>query len=122
MTAHRNRVVHAIALNQCMNCGGATMFRHPASGDDVDRSPEAVASIVVRYETLRADGLAIATKLGEAVNQRILVDAKKIANATDQINPPHVEHLCPTCTGEQRKTVVHLARHSRRCCARCEAA
>jgi len=114
VTEHRNRVVHAIALNQCMKCGEATMFRHPASGDDVDRSPEAVASVVMRYEALRADGLALVTELSEAVNQRIFVEAKKIANATDEIqNPPqiyphHVEHLCPTCTGERGSTVVHL--------------
>ena len=114
VTKHRNRVVHAIALNQCMNCGEATMFRHPASGDDVDRSPEAVASVVMRYDALRADGLALATELSEAVNQRIFVEAKKIANATDEIqNPPqiyphHVEHLCPTCTDERGSTVVHL--------------
>ncbi|GLI02921.1 hypothetical protein [Phytohabitans aurantiacus] len=114
VTEHRNRVVHAIALNQCMNCGEATMFRHPRSGDDVDRSPEAVASVVGRYKALRADGLARATELSEAVNQRILIEAKKIANATGEIqNPPqiyphHVEHLCPRCTGERGSTVVHL--------------
>jgi hypothetical protein len=128
MTQHRNRVVHAIALNQCMNCGEATMFRHPtpdtrhptpdtrhpASGRR--RRPLAGGCGIrcCALRTLRADGVALATELSEAVNQRIFVEAKKIADATDEIqNPPqiyphHVEHLCPTCTGERGSTVVHL--------------
>lgn len=50
----RDRIVHAIALNQCMNCGEATMFRHPRSGEAVDRDPQAVAAVEERYGDLRS--------------------------------------------------------------------
>ena len=106
--------MHAISLNQCMNCGNATKFRHPRSGDEVDRSPEAIASVVNRYDHLRTDGLPLAQELSAAVNQRIYVEAKKRANATNEIqNPPqvypgHVEHLCAICTDDRARTVVHV--------------
>ena len=96
MTKHRNRVVHAIALNQCTECGEATMFRHPASGDDVDRSPEAVTSVVARYEALRANGVPLATALSEAVTQRIFVEAKKIGQR-DRRDPEPAADLPPPC-------------------------
>jgi len=110
----RDRVIHAIALNQCMSCGDATMFRHPRSGDDVDRSPSGVAAVVQRYDHLRADGLPLAQELSAAVNQRIYIEARKMANATDEIQAPpqiyprHVEHLCAACTGGRGSTVVHV--------------
>ena len=111
----RGRVVHAIALNQCMNCGEATMFRHPRSGEDVDRGPEAVAAIEERYGDLLAQGLPLATELSKALNDRIFVEAKRIANETDeiqnppQISPEHVEHLCAACNGGERgQTTVHV--------------
>jgi len=68
----RDRVVHAIALNQCMNCGDATMFRHPRSGKDVDRSPDAVEAILARYDELRTRGLPLAAELSGAVNTALL--------------------------------------------------
>jgi len=51
VTEARDRVVHAIALHQCMNCGNASMFRHPRSGDEVDRSPMAVGPSRLRTTT-----------------------------------------------------------------------
>jgi hypothetical protein len=111
----RDRVVHAIALDQCLNCGDATKFRHPRSGEDVDRGPEAEAAIDKSYSDLRAQGLPLATELSKAVNDRILVEANRIANETDEIqNPPqiyphHVEHLCAACKGGERgQTTVHV--------------
>jgi hypothetical protein len=49
------------------------------------------------------------------INDRIFVEAKRIANETDEIqNPPqiypqHVEHLCAACNGGERgQTTVHV--------------
>jgi len=57
----------------------------------------------------------MATALSKAVNHRIFVEAKKIANKTDEVqNPPqiypqHVEHLCAACNGGERgQTTVHV--------------
>lgn len=111
----RNRIVHAIALNQCMECGDATRHLHPRSGEDVDRGPEAVAAIKKRYSDLRSRGLPIATELSKAVNARIRVEARRITDETDEIqNPPQaypqrVEHLCASCRGGERgETTAHI--------------
>jgi hypothetical protein len=112
----RDRVVHAIALNQCMNCGEATMFRHPRSGKDVDRGLEAVAAIEERYSDLRAQGLPLATELSKAVNDRIFVEAKRIANEIDETqNPPQTyrstsstcaRHAMAECVGRRESTLA----------------
>lgn len=46
----RDRVVHAIALNQCMNCGEGTMFRHPRSERAVHMKITTYAPRSLRYD------------------------------------------------------------------------
>jgi hypothetical protein len=72
------------------------------------RSRSAIAIYVLR-------GFPLATELSKVVNERILVEAKRIANETDeiqsppQIYPQHVEHLCAACNGGARgQTTVHV--------------
>jgi hypothetical protein len=45
VTTQRDRAVHAIALDQCMKCGSATMYGHPRSGEGVERSRDALLSV-----------------------------------------------------------------------------
>ena len=78
-------------------------------------APEAVAAIEERYSDLRAQGLPLTTELSQVVNDRTFVEAKRIANETDEIqNPPqiypqHVEHLCAGCNGGARgQKTVHV--------------
>lgn len=112
VASDRDRIVHAVALDQCLSCGQASMFRHPRSEERVDRSPEAVAAIRARYEDLRGRAIPLATALADAVNDRILRHAKRIANDQDQIqNPPQAsprlaEHVCAACSGKPGRTRV----------------
>lgn len=68
----RDKIVHAIALDQCVSCRSATSYTHPRSSTQVDRSHDAVLSLAARYETLRREGLTIARDVASRLNDRIV--------------------------------------------------
>lgn len=102
----RDKIVHAIAQDQCISCGSATSFTHPRTSTPVDRSHAAVLSLTARYETLRREGLTIARDVASRLNDRILRIAEEEANATGEIQTPpqygpqQVTHICAECSGD----------------------
>jgi hypothetical protein len=108
----RNRIMHAVALNRCVECGNATLFQHPRSGTFVDRSDEAVQALIDRLLDLREQGVKVAEQIARHVNRRIFIGAKVLANDTGEavvpetVMPRQTEHTCGDCNGDGRATAT----------------
>jgi hypothetical protein len=106
----RNELTHAVALNRCISCGTATLFRHPRTGKCIDRSEEAVQALTERLLDLREAGDEIAVRIAEVVNKSILLGAMVLADNTGEtivpetVHPHIVNHTCGDCTGDGRAT------------------
>jgi hypothetical protein len=106
----RNRLTHAIALNRCNTCGTATLFRHPRTGEWVDRSNEAVRALTERFLDLRETGDGIAERIANLVNRKIILGAMLLADDTgttivpETVHPHAATHTCGVCTGDGRAT------------------
>jgi hypothetical protein len=109
----RNELLHAVALNQCDVCGAASRFVHPRSGNEVNRSDEAVRELTAQLWSLREEGKSVAVRIGELVNARIVAYAKRVANTTGEIqNPPQVSpqlltRRCSRCDGNGTGSATH---------------
>jgi hypothetical protein len=106
----RNELTHAVALNRCIRCGTATLFRHPRTGNYIDRSDEAVQALTERLLNLCEAGDEIAAQIAELVNNNIILGAMLLADDTGEtvvpqtVHPHVVKHTCGVCTGDGRAT------------------
>jgi hypothetical protein len=102
-TELRNQVIHAVALNQCADCGRATHFAHPRSGQHVDRSERAVRELTLRTLALHRQGVEFAERTADRVNAHIEKKAHDDAEATGEIQTPpqvsshHATFQCSDC-------------------------
>ncbi|WP_350280481.1 hypothetical protein [Kribbella sp. HUAS MG21] len=111
-TELRNSILHAVAINRCANCGAASHFVHPRSGQHVDRTDEAIRNLTTQMLKLRERGIELAEEIAQRVNAQIVARARAAAEATNEIqNPPQVyPHrsvaLCAECAGNGRGTIT----------------
>lgn len=111
-TESRNRIMHAVAVNRCVNCGSAEQFVHPRSGEFVDRTEEAIRALTTQVLALHDTGRPLADQVSERVNERIAAHARADAEATGEIqNPPQIypqrsTALCAACTGTGRGSIT----------------
>lgn len=114
-TETRNQIVHAVALDECSNCGEATIYNHPRSNESVDRSATAVRALNDELNRLRGDGKVIAAEVATLVNDAVFRVARAEADRTGEIQTPpqkaphHITHVCAKCSADSRGgTMVHL--------------
>jgi hypothetical protein len=116
-TDERNELVHAVALNRCVECGSATLFQHPRTGRTVDRSDAAVKALTERLLNLREEGDEIAAEIAKIVNHNIILGAMLLADDTGEtivpetVHPHVARHTCGDCNGDGRATatvIVHV--------------
>jgi hypothetical protein len=82
----RNKVLHAVAQDQCVLCGNATRFEH--KGKPVDRSAGAVAVVSAEFRDLIDEGVRHARDISQALNERGKAAAVQEAAATGKIQSP----------------------------------
>ncbi|MDQ2874542.1 MAG: hypothetical protein M3Y33_06955 [Actinomycetota bacterium] len=82
----RNKIMHAIAQNQCVLCGDATQFEH--KGKPVDRSMGAVGAVVAKFRDLIDEGVWHARDISQALNEREKAAAVQEAAATGKTQHP----------------------------------
>lgn len=82
----RNKVMHAVARDQCVLCGNATRFEH--KGKPVDRSAGAVAAVSAEFRDLIDEGVRHARDISQALNERGKAAAVLEAAATGKIQTP----------------------------------
>jgi hypothetical protein len=83
----RNQVMHAVAQDQCVLCGDATLFEH--KGRHVDRSAVAVAGVSAGFRQLIDEGvIKHARNISEALNERATAAAVQEAAATGKAQFP----------------------------------
>jgi hypothetical protein len=110
VSEERNQIMHAVALNRCVECGNATLFQHPRSGRFVDRSEDAVQELTDRLLDLREQGIELANQVAWQVNRRIFIGAMVLANdigetvVPETVMPRQAEHTCGDCNGDGRAT------------------
>jgi hypothetical protein len=83
----RNKVMHAVAQDQCVLCGNATRFEH--KGKPVDRSAGTVAAVSAKFRDLIDEGVRHARDISEALNERTKAAAAQQAAATGKIQSPN---------------------------------
>lgn len=82
----RNKVMHAVARDQCVLCGNASVFEH--RGKPVDRSPVAVAVVSTEFRDLIDEGVRHARNISEALNKRARAAAAQEAGSTGESQSP----------------------------------
>jgi hypothetical protein len=82
----RNKVMHAVAKDQCVLCGDATRFEH--KGQPVDRSVVGVTAVSAEFRDLIDEGVRHARAISETLNERVRADAVREAAATGQVQTP----------------------------------
>jgi glutaredoxin len=82
----RNKIMHAVARDQCVHCGNATRFEH--KGQPVDRSAETVAAVAYEYHDLIDEGARHARTISEALNDHAQAKAENEAAKSGQIQSP----------------------------------
>jgi hypothetical protein len=81
----RNKVMHAIAQDQCVICGDATQFDH--RGKPVDRSAAAVTAVSADFKSLIDEGVRHARDISHTLNARARAAVKDAAD-TDAVQGP----------------------------------
>jgi hypothetical protein len=98
----RNKVMHAVAQDQCVLCGNATRFEH--KGKTVDRSAGTVAAVSVEFRNLIDEGVRHARDISQALNERATAAAVQQAAAIGKIQSPkqiligQTFHRCANCS------------------------
>ena len=98
----RNKVMHAVARDQCVLCGNATRFEH--KGKAVDRSAEAVAAVSADFRELIDEGVRHARDISQTLNERAKAAAAREAAATGKAQSPkqiligQTFHRCANCS------------------------
>jgi hypothetical protein len=98
----RNKVMHAVARDQCVVCGNATVFEH--KGRPVDRSAGAVAAVSTEFRDLIDEGVRHARDISRALNDRARAAAAREAVATGRAQSPkqllvgQTLHRCANCS------------------------
>jgi hypothetical protein len=98
----RNKVMHAVARDQCVLCGEATRFEH--KGHLVDRSAAAVEEVSTGFRDLIDEGVRHARGISVALNERALATAMAAAAATGNLQTPKQVliaqnlHRCAACS------------------------
>lgn len=111
-TDERNELVHAVALNRCVDCGKATLFQHPRTGKTVDRSDAAVHELTETLLSLRETGDEVAAQIAKNVNSNIILGAMLLADDTGEtivpetVHPHVAKHTCGECNGDGRATAT----------------
>lgn len=82
----RNKVMHAVAQDQCVLCGNATRFEH--KGKPVDRSAGGVAVVAAEFRDLIDEGVKYARDISQALNERGKAAAAKEGADTGKIQSP----------------------------------
>jgi hypothetical protein len=82
----RNKVMHAVARDQCVLCGNATRFEH--RGKPVDRSAEAVAIVSSAFRDLIDEGVKHAREISQALNERQKSAAAQAASTSGKVQSP----------------------------------
>jgi len=108
----RNKVMHAVAQDQCVLCGNATRFEH--KGKPVDRSTEAVAAMSAKFRDLIDEGVKHARDISQTLNERGRAAAAQEAAATGKIQSPkqvligQTLHRCANCS-PGGKAIISIA-------------
>lgn len=98
----RNKIMHAVARDQCVLCGNATLFVH--KGKPVDRSAGAVAVVSTEFRDLIDEGVRHALNISEALNERSKAAAAQEVAATGTAQSPEqiligqTLHRCANCS------------------------
>lgn len=82
----RNKIMHAVARDQCVHCGNATRFEH--KHQPVDRSAETVDAVANKFHELIDESVRYTRKISEILNERARADAAQEAAATGRILSP----------------------------------
>ncbi len=100
--AERNKVMHAVAQDQCVICGDATQFDH--KGNPVDRSAAAVGKVWAEFKDLLDEGVRHASDISYTLNARAKTAAVKDAADTGTVQTPkqvligQTMHRCAKCS------------------------
>jgi hypothetical protein len=98
----RNKVMHAVARDQCVLCGNAAQFEH--KGKPVDRSARAVSAVSTEFRDLIDEGVTHARNISEALNERTGAAAAREAAASGRAQSPkqiligQTLHRCANCS------------------------
>ena len=82
----RNKVMHAVAQDQCVLCGDATRFEH--KDKPVDRSSSTVAAASAEFRDLIDEGTRHARNISQVLNMRAQADAVQEATETGKPQSP----------------------------------
>ena len=98
----RNKVMHAVAKDQCVICSDATRFEH--KGQPVDRSVVGIMAVSTEFRDLIDGGVRHARAISETLNERARADAAQEAAATGQVQAPsriligQTSYRCGNCS------------------------
>jgi hypothetical protein len=114
-SAERNAIVHAHAVDRCIDCGTSSHYHYGAAAENVDRSPARVDQLTEQLLALTREGEELGRVMVSRVNKRVIDSARATAAKTgDSVLPPqfsfaYVVHHCGDCSGTGRgETVVQL--------------
>lgn len=106
----RNKIMHAIARDQCVICGDASQFDH--RGKSVDRSAAAVTAVSADFKSLIDEGVRHARDISHTLNARARTAAVKDAADTDAVQGPkqvligQAMYRCAKCSPGGKPVIV----------------
>lgn len=100
----RNEIVHAVGQDRCVGCGDSSVFVHKHKL--VDRSEPRIRQLITEFQVLIDEGVELAAKLSDKLNELLLAEARERAAATGEPQFPAQIRIaadlyrCTACSGD----------------------